>query len=301
MFWEVAETRREIWRLLLAVVLIVVTWGGTMFVLAKAIQAIRMLFGATTLPKVLDFSSSPGPVVILLLTYAGLTLGIALAVWFLYRRRFRTLFGASERIRWDHFGLGVLAILAITLAMLLLTFLAPLFLPADILPEIRRNLDLSQWLTYLLPGLVAVAIQTSAEEFAFRGLLLQQLRARSANPLIWAVLPSCVFGLIHFDPSAFGETAAVLYVLYTTLAGIFLSIITLRTGNLGAALGLHFANNALFVLFVSLHTYLSGASLYVIAPNMVASYFNFSLFITYALIAYTLILCAAFFLWWRRA
>ena len=65
-----------------------------------------------------------------------------------------------------------------------------LVLPEGMPPEVARLRPLGEWLMGLAPALVLILWQVSAEEVAFRGYLLQQLRARVRSPLVWAVLPA---------------------------------------------------------------------------------------------------------------
>lgn len=91
-------------------------------------------------------------------------------------------------------------------------------------------------------------IQIGAEEILFRGYLLQTISARGGNFIWAAVLPSVIFGCLHFDYATFGANAFA-YVASTAVFGMILCAVTLRLGNIGAAFGLHFFNNlaALFI------------------------------------------------------
>ena len=114
----------------------------------------------------------------------------------------------------------------------------------------------------LLPVLPLLLIQVTTEEVIFRGFLQQQLAARFNSPWLWMVLPSAIFGALHYQPSVLGENA-LLAVVMTTLIGVFAADLTARTGNIGAAVGLHFVNNFFAMCFLSLSGGMSGVSLYV--------------------------------------
>lgn len=66
------------------------------------------------------------------------------------------------------------------------------------------------------------------------------ISARGGNIFWAAVVPSALFGLGHFDLETYGINP-YFYVLHTTVSGIILCLVTLRLGNLGPALGIHFA------------------------------------------------------------
>lgn len=128
--------------------------------------------------------------------------------------------------------------------------------------ETVPNLPLSEWLFWMLPALPLLLIQVSAEELVFRGYLLQEFATRFHNRWIWLVLPSLIFGFLHFDPTRFGANSGLI-VAATTLFGVIAADLTVRTGNLGAAIGLHLMNNFLAMMLVSMDGTLNGLSLFV--------------------------------------
>lgn len=117
------------------------------------------------------------------------------------------------------------------------------------------------WLLWLFPMLALLFVQIGAEELFFRGYLLQTIRARGGNIFWAAVTPSAVFGLAHFDPKTYGINA-YFYVVYTTVLGTILCLITLRLGNIGAALGIHFSNNAISFFVLGISGELNGMTLF---------------------------------------
>ena len=125
----------------------------------------------------------------------------------------------------------------------------------------------------------------------FRGYLLQHIRARGGR-FWWSIfLPSLLFGMLHFDFPIFGVNA-FFYMLHTSVAGIILCLVTLKTGNLGAALGLHFGVNALMLIF-GLEGHLDGMSLFVIQLDPKGAQATLSLLI------FTLFEGLAFLIWLR--
>jgi len=95
---------------------------------------------------------------------------------------------------------------------------------------------------------------------------MQSLAARFASRWIWLLLPALLFGALHWNPAELGANAP-LVVLSTTVIGLVLADVTAKTGNLSAAIGLHFANNVTSLLVVSLPGPLAGLSLWVTAAD----------------------------------
>ncbi|MCG7494637.1 CPBP family intramembrane glutamic endopeptidase [Thalassobius sp. Cn5-15] len=104
------------------------------------------------------------------------------------------------------------------------------------------------WLTTLPLAMIALLIQTGAEEVVYRGYLQQQLAARFDHPAIWLMVPNLLFAAAHWDPT--GDLgAAQAYVIWAFFFGLAASDLTARSGTLGAAIGFHLANNTFAFLF----------------------------------------------------
>jgi membrane protease YdiL (CAAX protease family) len=208
---------------------------------------------AATLPLALSaggFAARAG-VVLYLASFAALLAGVLLAARLLQGRGPATLLGPGG-FRPRAFGVGVAVIAAAALASLAaLALLAP--------PT--RQMPLGQWAAWLPLALPAILVQSAAEEAAFRGFLMQSLAARFRSPLAWWLVPSVLFGLLHWNPAELGPNAQ-LGVLGTTIIGLALADVTARTGNLSAAIGLHFANNVMAMLVVALPSPVSGLALF---------------------------------------
>ena len=83
--------------------------------------------------------------------------------------------------------------------------------------------------------LLMVPLQAAAEEFAFRGLLMQSIGAWTTWPALALAASSCVFAVLH-SYDAFG-IAAVL------VAGLAYAVVTWHSRGLEAAIALHTVNN----------------------------------------------------------
>ena len=132
------------------------------------------------------------------------------------------------------------------------------FLTEDLVP----NLFLGQWLILLPLTLLFLLIQVSAEELVFRGYLQSQLAALGLHKSIWILLPSVLFGLLHYDPTVMGR-AAPWIVIWTIGFGILAADLTARSGTLGPAIAFHFAVNFISIAFIGFNDYLGGLALYV--------------------------------------
>ena len=140
-------------------------------------------------------------------------------------------------------------------------------------PQMRPFLT---WFMLLPLSLAVLLIQVTTEELYFRGYLQQQLACRSRNPLLWMGLPSLVFGLSHFG-NGIGAADSVLYVIWATALGMACADLTARTGTLGAAVGLHFANNIFAALIVGYEDWPSSGLALFMYPAFDPSQYDYSL------------------------
>ena len=221
----------------------------------------------------------PEIVGVLLMTFAGIWAGVFLVVTVLHRQRFATLFAPEGRLRLGELGKGMLVALTFGLGSTAigLTFAEP----------VATALPLPVWFAFLLPLIALVFLQATAEELIFRGYLLQQLALRSRNPLVWAVLPSAIFGALHWAGELPGEAAAY-YVLATFLMGLTLAALVWRTGSLWAAIGVHVGFNAVGLTVVGAEGVLSGAQLFLFSNEDLLPLMRVDLATTAALLAFVL-------------
>ena len=247
-FTQSARRRPEIWRLAVAVAVIAVVWMMALALHFGLLAALLVPEGDPDALIRLIEGRTPTSALLMLGTFGGLLLGTALAARFLQRRRLSDLTG--DRLLVDFLrGVAVMAGVGAVAALLL---------PLDV--ALVANTPPSIFLSFLPAALTLLLLQTGAEEIAFRGYLQTQLAARFAHPLVWMGLPSVLFGLLHYNPSAGVNTWWL--IALTGAFGLVAADLTRVTGTIGMAWGLHFANNCNAMLLVSLDGPLSGLSLW---------------------------------------
>jgi hypothetical protein len=243
-----ARARPAVWRLALGLVLVICVQAAALAATFTAVSALAGPDAAGLWTGKLAVASTPASALWLLASFLPLLAGVALAARLLHRRGPGSLMGARP-LRQAARGAGV------TFAVF-----APLLAATVLLGATRPNLPPQVWALVLLPGLAGVAVQTLAEETLFRGYLMQQLAARVRSPLVWAGLPALLFGLLHLDPGRLGA-AAPLMVVGAVLFGLVAADLTARSGGLGLAWGMHFANNAVGLLLLGTPGSITGLSL----------------------------------------
>ena len=82
----------------------------------------------------------------------------------------------------------------------------------------------------------ALAVQTFAEEFIFRGIITQGLARAFKRPWLVCVLSGLIFGSAHIPNGPIQAVSA-------TILGMVLTFLALETGGLALGWGLHLVNN----------------------------------------------------------
>ncbi|PZX46136.1 hypothetical protein LY56_01107 [Roseinatronobacter thiooxidans] len=246
-----ARLRPQLWRLVLGLVLlfvIYILWMGAMA------GVIGLALGASRLEEALGAigtGSTPASLILLLLTFVGMALGAFAAARWVHKRPVATLFGPRDIVLRDFaVGFGIFALVALPG---IIWFLATL--------DLTRGVAWNVWLMFLPLALVGLLIQTGAEELVFRGYMQQQLAARFASRWVWMVLPSVIFGLVHYAPEEMGGSVWMI-VFLTGAFGLLMADLTARSGSIGMAWGLHFANNLFAILLFTTGEALDGLALY---------------------------------------
>jgi len=215
--------------------------------------ALLISFGPETLSNEYFRSAGDGrtraTLAIDLFLFVGFFVGLAVVLPLLHKRKIPSLLGSTSNTIRDF---GVAALIYLVLSLII-------SLPVAFWEETTTQHSLSSVLAFLPLALVLILIQTGAEEFVFRGYVLQQLAVRFKSPWIWIVLPSVLFGILHYEPDIATEKALGIIVAIS-LSGILWADLVRVTGNLGAAWGWHFANNAMIMNFVGLNDTFNGFS-----------------------------------------
>lgn len=112
------------------------------------------------------------------------------------------------------------------------------------------NFKLIPFITFLLLAIVLIPLQTSFEEYFFRGYLMQGLGLATKTKWFPFVFTSLAFGLMHIANPEVGKMGYIILIYYIG-TGFFLGILTLMDEGLELALGFHAANNLFGALLLT--------------------------------------------------
>ncbi|PZX15850.1 hypothetical protein LX81_02483 [Palleronia aestuarii] len=249
----IAPARRypQIWRLLLGIVVCVIVFVAWLALIFAVLSFSDGMEEAAQRMQGLTDPVTPGRTLLLLTTFVGMALAPIVAARLLHRRGAASLFGPRRKVV-VHFCVAVICLAVIYGGSLLLW--SQNF-------DAEPNLPPRLWFAFLPFALLGVLVQTAAEELLFRGYLMQQLAARFRSALIYMLVPSLAFGILHYDPVTMGSNAWAV-VGSTAFFGLIAADLTVATGSIGAAWGLHFANNVLAILVISTKGTITGLAIY---------------------------------------
>jgi uncharacterized protein len=128
------------------------------------------------------------------------------------------------------------------------------------------NFSFPGWPLFLLTSLVFTTIQTSWEEFFFRGYILQGMSLLSRNRILLSVSNGLLFMLPHLGNPELANGFIWVAPQYL-LMGIFLAYITLQDNRMELALGVHAANNISHVFFTTTDSVLAVPALWTTKPS----------------------------------
>lgn len=241
----------QIWRLILGIVLILFVYLGFIGLVFWAGFAYATPFKFLSWANAVMTTQGAVPTLIMLFTFIGMALGPIIAAPACHMRGPGTLFGPFDNtLRGFLTAAGIVMLIFAAYSTLMFYLEPPL-----------PNLPLNEWLWILPYAVPLILIQTSAEELIFRGYLQQQLAARFNSRFFWMILPSILFASLHWDRTM--GSNAWLVVAVTFGLALIAADLTEKTGSLGAAMGLHFANNLFALLFISVQDTITGLSLFV--------------------------------------
>ncbi len=256
-----AQMRRGAWRVVGGIVVTTLCWlMWTVGVLLGSVAydiLVNKIPPAHALERSHGFltGGSPAGLIAILSSFLGVWIGVWLSLKLFHKRPFRTLFSPERRIRWGEFWAGF-GLAAVFFALSMAAALILVGVPA------RSGMDLSAWAVWIVPVVVAVFFQATAEELLFRGYMLQQFAAWSRSPIVWAAAPSLFFGLLHLNPGVPFSTN-LLVVGITFLVGVIAALLVWRTGSLSAPMGMHVGVNCQALALVgSEQAPLGGAQLW---------------------------------------
>ncbi len=187
-----------------------------------------------------------GTTVVFILVVGPLS-ALLFVVWgwtkLVHQQTIRSLTTARKKVDWKRIFFAFFLWGGLTTAM---AFADILTRPEDFV----WNFDPVKFAILVVVAVLLIPLQTSFEEYLFRGYIMQGLGIATKNRAIPLIATSVIFGLMHIANPEIGRLGYGLLVFYIG-TGFFLGIITLMDDGLELALGFHAANNLFGALLIT--------------------------------------------------
>ena len=178
-----------------------------------------------------------------LLTFFVGFIGFLIVIKYLHNQSFLSITTSRKTIDYKRILTSFTAISVILVLNILFSF----FTSSE---EYILQFNLNDFFILLLIAVIFIPVQTSLEEYVFRGYLMQGLGVMFNNKWLPLILTSFSFGFLHFYNPEIMKLGSILLVHYVA-TGLFLGILTLMDDGMELALGFHAGNNLLIALIVT--------------------------------------------------
>ncbi len=187
-----------------------------------------------------------GSNIVLIILLVPLAVGLFVVLgwtWLVHQQSITSLTTSRKKIDWKRIFFAFTLWGGLTI---LLTALDIYFSSDDYV----LNFDLKKFLILAFIGILLIPLQTSFEEYLFRGHMMQGLGILAKNRWVPLVVTSILFGIMHIANPEVEKLGYGIMVFYIG-TGFFLGILTLMDEGLELALGFHAANNLITALLVT--------------------------------------------------
>lgn len=229
--------------------------GSLILILASFIGQLPLMIGIiyetlfngkaypTNNTALMRFFDSNVMLFLMLLSFVFIMLGIIMVVRNLHSQTMLSVTTSRKNMDWSRVGF---AFVIWSLFTVVVTLLSYYYSPTDFV----LNFKPIPFAILLIIGVVLIPIQTSSEEYIFRGYLMQGFANLTSNKWFPLLMTSVIFGGMHiFNP----EVSKIGYIIlvYYIGTGLLLGIVTLMDEGMELALGFHAANNLVGALLIS--------------------------------------------------
>lgn len=161
----------------------------------------------------------------------------------LHQQSIRSLTTSRQKVDWGRIMFSFTLWAVLTILMVSLAYFAN--------PEnFHVNFQPVPFFTFLILAILLIPLQTSFEEYFFRGYLMQGIGVVTKSRLWPFLITSILFGVMHIANPEVGKMGYIIMVYYIG-TGFFLAILTLMDEGLELALGFHAANNLIGALLIT--------------------------------------------------
>ncbi|PWH82880.1 CPBP family intramembrane metalloprotease domain-containing protein [Algibacter marinivivus] len=238
----------DLWRYILGVVIVFIAWQLIGMIPLVGGLAVKILGDSsvnmpTDIPQMIDILGSNLFLLLMLLSFVFGLIGVFVTSKTLHKQSITSLTTARKKIDWKRFWFIFILWGIVSSGFVLLDY----YMSPD---DYQLNFKLEPFLILAVIAILLIPLQTSFEEYFFRGYLMQGFGVIFKNKWLPLLITSVGFGLMHIANPEVDKLGPVIMVYYIG-TGLFLGIMTLMDDGLELALGFHAANNLFTALLVT--------------------------------------------------
>jgi hypothetical protein len=241
---QVFKFKYDFWRYLIGVVIIIIAViaGQVPLGVAVLLEGGYEMVNMTEM-QMLQLLDSNLSLFLILLSFAAGLGAIFFVVKVLHSQPITALTTSRKKIDWGRFffAFGLVAIFAI--ATTLVDYYSN---PQDYVV----NFQPKPFFIMLVIAVIMIPLQTSFEEYLFRGYLMQGIGTLFKNRWSPLIITSLVFGSLHFFNPEVTKLGNIIMFYYIG-TGFLLGIMTLMDDGMELALGFHAGNNLITAVLVT--------------------------------------------------
>jgi hypothetical protein len=229
--------------------------GSAIIIVASLVGQVPFLLGLlydtqlngkeypTTNEDVMHYFESNVTLVLILVSFVFTLIGVYFVVRYLHNQSMLSVTTSRKKLDWSRVFYSFSIWSAFTIVSTLIFYYVS--------PEsFVFNFKPIPFAILVVIGALLIPIQTSTEEYVFRGYLMQGFANLAKNKWFPLLMTSVIFGSMHLSNPEVLKMGNIVFVYYIG-TGLFLGIITLMDEGMELALGFHAANNLVGALLVT--------------------------------------------------
>ncbi len=235
--------QHEFWRYIIGVIVIMAAVIVAQIPFAVALILEGGFDAAMDESEMLGVLDSNLSLFFLLLPFAVGLFAVFFNAKYIHSQPLTTLTTSRKKIDWSRFFFAFILVAVFTIV----ATLGDYFLNPE---DYELSFEPIPFLILFAIAIIMIPLQTSFEEFMFRGYLMQGIGVFAKNRWVPLFLTSIIFGGLHYFNPEVGQLGDIIMIHYIG-TGFMLGIMTLMDEGLELALGFHAANNLVAALLIT--------------------------------------------------
>lgn len=245
MFIEKAyKAQNEFWRYLIGSVCVIIASmiGQVPLFIAILVKEGTDMFGMGT-QDLMNVLNSNLNLFLMLFSFLTALFVLFLVIRFFHVQKIKDVTTSRKKVDWGRIFFGFSLVAVVIIASTAYDYYVN---PQDYVV----NFQLVPFLVLCVIAVVMIPIQTSLEEYLFRGYLMQGFGILAKNRWFPLLMTSFIFGGLHFFNPEVTKMGNIIMIYYIG-TGLLLGIMTLMDEGMELALGFHAGNNLIGILLVT--------------------------------------------------